>query len=205
MTYRYPHVAKAKRGIKRERILRVLLTEPQGSLTKYQLAKKAECSFPWTHEFLGKLEAADLADGTRVTAYPDLLKYWLHVKTAPEKQEYMHRAPITLIKQAKLPYALTTYQAENLVQKYLFPSRTDVYIKQEDAEEWHQLVTKEGLVGKGNLRTLITDPHVFYGSLKRQGLTVVGLPQLIVDLLEEGGVCTEAAERLLEKVQRHAL
>ena len=117
----------------------------------------------------------------------------------------MHKNPINLIKKAKLPHSLTTYQAENLVQQYLFLSRTDLYVKTEDVDEWHKLVTKEGLVGKGNLRVLIADSHVFYGSFKRQGLTVVCIPQLIVDLLEEGGVCTEAAEKLLEKVEQHAI
>lgn len=194
-----------RRGILRERVIRVLLTEPEGSLTKYQLAKKAECSFPWTHELLGKLETLELAKGTKVTNYTGLIKYWLQVKTKPEKREYMHKDPINLIKKAKLPHAFTTYQAENLVQQYLFPSRTDLYIKTEDAEKWHKLITKEGLVGKGNLRVLIADSHVFYGSFKRQGLTVVCIPQLIVDLLEEGGVCTEAAEKLLEKVEQHAI
>ena len=63
-----------KRGIMRERVIRVLLTEPDGSLTKYQLAKKAECSFPWAHELLGKLEALELVKGTKVTNYTDLLK-----------------------------------------------------------------------------------------------------------------------------------
>ncbi len=75
-----------KRGIMRERVIRVLLTEPDGSLTKYQLAKKAECSFPWTHELLGKLEALELVKGTKVTNHSDLLKYWLKVKIKPEKK-----------------------------------------------------------------------------------------------------------------------
>lgn len=194
-----------RRGINRERVIRVLLTEPDGSLSKYQLAKKAECSFPWTHELLGKLEALKLAKGTKVTDYNGLLKYWLQVKIKPEKKEYMHRDPISLIKKAEMPYALTTYQAENLVQRYLFPSRTDLYIKSEHTEKWHELLTAEGLVGKGNVRLLIADAHIFYGSIQRQNLTIVCIPQLIVDLLEEGGVCTEAAEKLLEKVKQHAI
>lgn len=193
------------RGIIKERVIRVLLTESNGSLTKYQLAKKAECSFPWTHELLGKLEALELVRGTKVADYTGLLKYWLQVKIKPEKKEYMHRDPISLIKKAEMPYALTTYQAENLVQQYLFPSRTDLYIKSEHAEKWHELLTAEGLVGKGNVRLLIADAHVFYGSFQRQSLTIVCIPQLIVDLLEEGGVCTEAAEKLLEKVKQHAI
>jgi predicted transcriptional regulator len=194
-----------RRGILRERLIRVLLTEPEGSLTKYKLAKKAECSFPWAHELLGKLETAGLVKGTKVTNYTGLINYWLQVKSKPEKKEYMHKDPISLIKKVKLHYALTTYQAENLVQRFLFPSRTDLYIKTEDMEKWNSLLTKEGLVGKGNIRLLTADSHVFYGSFKRQDLTVVCIPQLIVDLFEEGGVCTEAAEKLLEKVKSHAI
>ena len=193
------------RGTLRERIIRVLLVNPDGSLTKYGLAKKAQCSFPWAHEFLRKLEMLKLIDGTKVTNYPGLIQYWLQVKTKAEKKEYMHKDPISLLKKAKLPYALTTYQAENLVQRYLFPSRTDLYIERKDTEEWHKLLTAEGLVGKGNVRILIADSHVFYGSFKRQNLTVVCIPQLIVDLFEEGGVCTEAAEKLLQKVEQHVV
>jgi hypothetical protein len=193
------------RGTLRERIIRVLIVEPNGSLTKYKLAKKAESSFPWTHEFLNKLEALKLVKDTKVTDYPGLLNYWLQIKTKPEKKDYMHKDPINLIQKTKLPYALTTYQAETLVQHYLFPSRIDLYIRAEDMEEWHNQLTIEGLVGKGNVRLLITDTHVFYGAFKRQGLTVVSIPQLIVDLLEEGGVCTEAAEKLINKVEQHAI
>lgn len=193
------------RGTLRERIIRVLLVNPDGSLTKYSLAKKAQCSFPWAHEFLRKLEVLKLTDGTKVTNYLGLMQYWLQVKTKAEKKEYMHKDPISLLKKVKIPYALTTYQAENLVQRYLFPSRTDLYIERKDAEEWHKLLTVEGLVGKGNVRILIADSHVFYGSFKRQSLTVVCIPQLIIDLFEEGGVCTEAAEKLLQKVERHVI
>jgi hypothetical protein len=193
------------RGVIRERVIRVLLNEPEGTLTKYRLAKKAECSFPWLHEFLGKLEESRLLKDTEVTDYSGLVKYWLNVKIKPEKREYMYKDPISLIKKAQLPYALTTYQAENLVQRYLFPSRTDLYIKTEDTQKWYSLIATEGLVGKGNMRLLTTDSHVFYNSFKRQNLDIVSVPQLIVDLFEEGGVCTEAAEQLLEKVTEHAV
>ena len=193
------------RGILRERIIRTLLVEPNGTLTKYKLAKTAEASFPWTHEFLNKLQALKLVKGTQVTNYAELINYWLPIKTKSEKKDYMHKNPVSLIQETNLPYALTTYQAENLVQHYLFPSRTDLYIKKEDADKWHEELTVEGLVGKGNLRLLIADEHVFYGAFKRQNLTVVSIPQLIVDLLQEGGVCTDAAEKLINKVEQHAI
>jgi hypothetical protein len=194
-----------QRGTLRERIIRVLLSKPEGSLTKYKLAKEADTSFPWTHEFLSKLEAAKLVKGTKVTNYAGLINYWLNVKTKAEKREYMHKDPVALLRKTRFLYALTTYQAENLVQRYLFPSRIDLYINVGDIEQWNNLLTVEGLVGKGNIRLLIADHHVFYGASERQGLTVVSTPQLIVDLLEEGGVCIEAAEKLLKKVEEHAI
>ncbi len=189
-----------QRGRIRERVIRILLNEPTGTLTMYRISKEAKCSFPWVHELLRKLEGKGLVNRTKVKEYRGLVKYWLEVKTKAEKKEYMHKDPLSLLKQTKLQYALTTYQAETLVQHYLFPSRIDLYIKSEDTEQWHQLTTAEGLVGKGNMRLLITDDHVFYGSFKKNQLNVVSLPQLIVDLFEEGGVCADAAEKLLEKV-----
>jgi len=194
-----------QRGSIRERVIRILLSEADGTLTKYRIAKKAKCSYSWVHEFLGKLEAMGLVDKTKVTDYASLVDYWRSVKTNPNKREYMHKDPIGLLSKATLPYALTTYEAENLIQHYLFPSRIDVYVMKEDAGRWNELITKEGLVGKGNVRLLLSDDHVFYDSFTHRGLNVVSFPQLIVDLFDEGGVCVEAAERLLGKVSQHAI
>jgi len=194
-----------QRGKIKERIIRVLLNEPAGKLTKYGLAKKAECSFPWVHEFLNKLENQGLVKGTEVRNYAGLIDHWLSVKLKPEKREYMLKRPLDLLRGTVLRYALTTYHAENLVQHYLFPSRVDLYVLEEDTEQWHQLITANGLVGGGNVRLLIADSHVLYGSFKREGLNVVSIPQLIVDLFDEGGVCIEAAEQLLERVTKDAL
>ena len=83
--YRDVHVKT--RGVIRERVIRVLLNEPEGTLTKYRLAKKAACSFSWLHEFLGKLEESRLVKNTEVTDYSGLVKYWLNAKTKPEKRE----------------------------------------------------------------------------------------------------------------------
>jgi hypothetical protein len=193
------------RGRVRERVLRILLNKPDGSLTKYRVAKEAGCSFSWVHEFLGKLEAMKLVKGTKVRDYVGLVGYWRKVKTKPYRKEYMHRDPLGLLRRTRLQYALTTYQAENLVQHYLFPSRIDLYIRERDAERWHEFIARDGLVGKGNVRLLLADCHMFYGSFERQGLKVVSLPQLIVDLFDEGGVCVEAAEKLLERVMERAL
>jgi hypothetical protein len=192
----------AKRGSVRERILRVLLNHHRERLTKYRITKLAKANISWVIEFLRSLEKHGLVEGTSVKDYHGLIKMWNGIRVEPEVREYMVRDILDLLKKTDMKYALTTYAAENLVQKYLFPSRTDFYIKSEDLKRWHGLLAANGLVGKGNVKVLITDEHVFYNSIRRDELRFVSIPQIIVDLLTEGGVCVEAAEMLIEKVEK---
>lgn len=189
-----------KRGLVRERVLRVLLNDPGGELTQYKVAKQAEGAFSWVHDLLKWMDKDNLIKGTKVRDFKRLFHLWADWQVRPERKEYMLKKPLEVLKSTKLQYALTTYQAENLVQSHLFPSRVDFYIKAEDRTKWHNVLTEEGLVGKGNTRLLIADEHVFYGSKVINGFNVVSIPQLIVDLLNEGGVCVEAAEKLMERI-----
>ncbi len=116
------------RGKVRDRILRVLVNNPSGDMSKYEIARQAGATYPWVREFFLKLEEMRLVKGTRVLDYPALLRYWQSVHIKYKYREYMVKEPLKLLKNNKLPYALTTYQAENLIQNYLFPSRIDVYI-----------------------------------------------------------------------------
>jgi hypothetical protein len=191
-----------KRGIIRERILRVLLNNPSGTLTRYRIAKEAGGTYPWVHDLLKKLQEDGLIKGTKVREFKKLMARWQQWRLQPETREYMLRKPLSVFGKTKLAYAMTTYQAENLVQNYLFPSRIDFYIHRQDLAKWHELLKGEGLVGRGNTRMLLADEHVFYNSSERGGFRVVSTPQLIVDLLAEGGVCVEAAEMLIEKESR---
>lgn len=187
------------RGKKRERIIRILL---QGELlTKYKIAKLAQCSYPWVDEFLKFLEQQRLVKDTKVIDKKKLVAYWQRVCKRPKYVEYMIQQPLKLLQKTKLKYALTTYQADNLVEHFLFPSRTDIYIRKEDQEKWHKLLINNGLYGKGNFRILIEDEHVFYAAGQLNGYTVVSIPQLILDLQREGSVCGEAAERLLKQTE----
>lgn len=119
--------------------------------------------------------------------------------------DYTVQEPEKLLREIGLDYALTTYRAEAITQGYLFPSRTDIYIKLGEEDTWGKALTGRGLKGKGNLRLLIDEEHVFYASRPVNGIRVVSQPQLIVDLLLEGGVCVEAAEMLLEKAVKEAV
>ena len=73
-------------------------------------------------------------------------------------------------------------------------------IKEADLNSWHKLLTKNGLYGKGNFRIVISDGHVMSGKRKINGLSIVSMPQLIVDLAKEGGPCHEAAEMLMKRI-----
>jgi len=194
------------RGIKRERILRVLLAENRSNsfLSKNELSKRACCTRQWVILFLKELEKKKLVKGTKVIDYSGLIKYWLAIHKKPKKyREYMIKEPLQFLKKVKLDYALTSYQAENFVQHHLFPSRVDIYINEEDLQKWHSLLIKEGLYGKGNFRVIIAEEHVRYGKRKLNSFFVVSLPQLIIDLFVEGGPAEEAAELLLAKIKKH--
>ena len=188
------------RGSKWERIVRVLLNSKE-ALSKNELAKRSKCTRQWVILFLRELEKKRLVKGAAITNRKNLLLYWISLSKRQKRyREYMVRDPLTILKKSKMDYALTTYQAENIVQKYLFPSRVDWYIREEDLERWHSLLTKNGLYGKGNVRIILADEHVVQGKRVINGLSIVSLPQLIVDLANEGGPCGEAAHMLMKRV-----
>lgn len=188
------------RGDKRERILRVLLNS-KGALSKNEISKRAQCTRQWVIQFLRELQKESLVRETEVIESRKLIEYWTKISRKPKKyRSYMVKDPLRLLKKTKLDYALTTYQAENIVQHFLFPSRVDICIKEKDLGKWHSLMIKNGLYGKGNIRTIISDAHVMYGKRKINNLFVVSLPQLIIDLVNEGGPCQEAAEMLIERL-----
>lgn len=187
------------RGDKRERILRVLLNNE--ALSKNEISKQAECTRQWVILFLRELKKKKLITNTTITEKKKLLEYWIKIAKKPRKtKEYMIKEPLELLKKSKLEYALTTYQAENIVQNYLFPSRVDIYVKEEELDNWHSLMTKNGLYGKGNVRVIVSDNHVMYKKRIINNLSIVSTPQLIVDLTKEGGPCKEAADMLMKNV-----
>lgn len=187
-----------KRGNKKERILRVLLNHAGGGVTKYRIAQEAEASEPWTLEYTKVLERDGLIENTTVLRPRKLYDEWQDIRVTPNQLSVSLQQPMELVQEVDLNYALTTYQAEHLVQGFLFPSTTDFYIQPEQAKAWTQVIEDRGLLGGGNTRIRVTDEHVFYETAHHEGHTVVSTPQLVVDLLAEGGPCEEAADRLIE-------
>jgi hypothetical protein len=186
------------RGITKERILRVLLNHVGEDITKYRLAKLAEVSEPWCREYTEKLEEKGLIRDTEVLKPVELYRLWSDIRIEPNRLEVSLQQPMELLKEVDLRYALTTYQAENLTQGFLFASTTDFYIPPDQIEDWLSVVEEKGLLGGGNTRIRVLDDHVFYNEGKVDGYNTVSTPQLILDLLDEGGPCREAAQKLID-------
>lgn len=189
---------KRKRGFNKERIIRVLLNHSGEGLTKYRLAQLADVSESWTRQYTDKLEQKSLVDGTQVIEARKLYQEWAGLRIEPNQLTVSLQNPMQLLEDTELKYALTTYQAENLHQGLVFTSTTDFYISPEHTEEWLEIVEKKGLLGGGNTRIRVLDEHVFYNQQTLEGYSTVSVPQLILDLLEEGGPCEEAAEKLID-------
>lgn len=188
-----------KRGFKKERMLRVILQNPDGEMSRYRVAQNTKASEPWVHEYFDRLEDKGIIEGTRVRDFERIFKEWLEVRIEPARFQVSFQEPLKLLESIDLDYALTTYQAEQLFSGHLFPKKTEFYIQPKEREEWKNFIEEKGLIGGGNTTILLTDPHVFYERRKNEGLNTVCLPQLIIDLLAEGGPAIEAAEMLAEK------
>jgi hypothetical protein len=186
------------RGITKERILRVLLNHVGEDITKYRLAKLADVSEPWCREYTERLEDNGLVKDTEVLKPVELYRLWGDVRIEPNRLEVSLQQPMDLLEEVDFRYALTTYQAENLTQGFLFASTTDFYVSPNQIEDWLGVVEEKGLLGGGNTRIRVLDDHVFYNERKVDGYSTVSTPQLILDLLDEEGPCEEAAEKLID-------
>lgn len=187
-----------ERGFNKGRIIRVLLNHTGEQLTKYRLAKLAGASEPWTRQYTERLEEQGLIDGTEVVAASDLYRVWDEQRIDPEELEVSIQQPMELLTDTNLRYGLTTYQAENLHQGFLFASTTDFYVSPAETADWLEVVEETGLLGGGNTRIRVLDDHVFYNQQAVDGFPTVSIPQLILDLLSEGGPCEEAAKKLVD-------
>ena len=187
-----------ERGFNKERIIRVLLNHTGDDLTKYRLAQLSETSEPWTRQYTEQLEEQGLVDGTDVVAPAELYEVWLEQRIEPNRLQVSLQQPMDLLAATDLEYALTTYQAENLHQGLLFTSTTDFYITSAEIDDWLAVVEEKGLLGGGNTRIRVLDDHVFYNQQVVDGFSTVSIPQLVLDLLAEGGPCEQAAEKLID-------
>jgi hypothetical protein len=185
-----------QRGYKKERLHRVLLNHPDGELSRYEVTQRANVSKGWAYDYFDRLESEGFIQESTVTDPDGLYHHWLETRIEPNAVRVSFQQPLTQIRDADLEYALTTSEAEQIHQGFLFSSSTDLYVREDDIPTWLDIIEENGLIGGGNTEFRATDEHVFYNAQTIDDVTTVSIPQLIVDLLDEDGPAIEAANRL---------
>lgn len=188
-----------KRGFKKERLHRVLLNHPDGELSRYELTKRADVSKGWAYDYFNQLESDGFVYESTVQDPEGLYQHWLETRIEPNAVRVSFQQPLHQIREADLDYVLTTYEAEQVHQGFLFSSSTDLYVREADIPTWLDIIEETGLIGGGNTEFRATDDHVFYNAQTVNDVTTVSIPQLIVDLLDEDGPAVEAAHRLITR------
>lgn len=106
--------------------------------------------------------------------------------------------------------AITTYYAENIMQGHLFPRRGDCYVRAADLQKARTILVEEidAQLGGTNLRLLVGDDgvldedvHIGEGNAR---VDYAPFPQVVLDLLTEGGSAAEAADMLIQKAYPYA-
>ena len=188
-----------ERGFKKERLHRVLLNNDAGEVSRYEVANGADVSTSWAYEYLDQLETEGYIDGTTVVDPAALYDRWLDTRIEPNMVRVSLQQPLDTVRSTDLDYALTTDEAEQVHQGFLFASTTALYVREADIKAWLDLIEQTGFVGGGNTELRATDEHVFYNTQTIDGVTTVSTPQLIVDLLAADGPAAEAANRLMAR------
>lgn len=188
-----------QRGFKKERLHRVLLNHAAGESSRYVVANEADVSTSWAYDYLDQLEDDGLIEDTTVIDPTALYDRWLETRIAPNSVRVSLQQPLETVREAGLDYALTTDEAEQVHQGFLFASTTALYVREEDIDDWLNVIEQKGFIGGGNTELRATDEHVFYNTQTVDEVTTVSIPQLIVDLLDEDGPAVEAANRLLKQ------
>ncbi|QLD89602.1 hypothetical protein HWV07_11395 [Natronomonas salina] len=188
-----------ERGFKKERLHRVLLNHATGELSRYAVANEADVSTSWAYDYLDQLEDDGLIEDTTVLDPAALYNHWVETRIEPNSVRVSLQQPLETIREANLDYALTTDEAEQVHQGFLFASTTALYVRGDDIGDWLNVIEQKGFVGGGNTELRATDEHVFYNTQTVDEVTTVSIPQLTVDLLDEDGPAVEAANRLLKR------
>src|SRR5271155_4582890 len=92
------------RGTKNDRILRILLCNTEGTLTKYRIAKLANAQQTQVTLLLRKLEEFHMVRGTSVIDHKGLLVKWSRIPMKYDSQSYMLPDVMKVLKKAKLDY-----------------------------------------------------------------------------------------------------
>jgi hypothetical protein len=175
-----------------------------------QLAEGSEASFAWVHEIVTDLASrgwVDTHDGVEVTDPVKVFEWWADNRTEPEAKTFHvpdpGRTAEEFLNEMGIDHAVTTYYAEDALQGHLYPRRLDTYVREDElARAQEAVVELGGSLGGTNFRLLTGDDSVIDEAVVGPGsreILYAPLPQVIVDLINEGGSAREAADLLIER------
>lgn len=174
-------------------------------------------SYAWVHEVV-----SEFVDAGWVTRRPRLevvdpaavFEWWSENRTRPKHHSFHLADPMPVLeamlrRHPGAPSVITTYYAEQAFQGHLFPRRMDAYICEADLDHAKRVIIDEGgQLGGTNFRLwtgddgIVDEPY-----FAQEGVTwprYAPLPQVILDLMTEGGSAREAADMLLQRAYPHA-
>ncbi len=209
-------------------VIRLLFTDLEKSWTGQEIAKELKLSQAWVNRVLATLELHGIVQrlmkgpysATQLTQPAELLKKWVHYYQLSLNPEhfylFLEKSPLKQLKviaeKEKWNYALTGYEAANLIQSvssgappmvYLWPSsKSKISFKQilSRLENQHRFIPV-----KKEANLIILEPYqkeaVFFESLKVNGMTMVSPLQLILDLygLDKGKYIIDSLASFWEK------
>ena len=190
-----------RRNVKNVRIVKRLLERPDGTWTKYSLAKASGCTRQWVIQLIRKMEELGLVMGTKVKDPMGLIRYGAKATPKPLKVlNIFHTEPIEFVRKHTDRYAFTTYSAENMVTHHLFPHRYDVYLDMDTMHRVYERTFIEGWLGMGNTRLIVPVDETIVDDVRLvDDVRVVGMGQLMIDLVKEGGVAEEAVQEMVRR------
>ncbi len=210
---------------KSSRVLRVMLTHPGRRWTLRELAKEARVSLGMSHYVTASLARMGLTtreeSNKLVLIEPlRLLKQWAAasnyslLNSLQEFYTFDSEFEVFLSKLKRLPsrfnhsYALTLHSAAWLIAPHVRPTDFHLYVrpsmKREESLSFAKALSLSPIERSGNVKLVSPyDEGVFYGSMQTNGIIVVSLIQLYVDLYNYPGRGEEAAEKVLEKVVKN--
>ena len=209
---------------KSSRIIRILLTQPSNRWVLRGLAQEAQVSLGMAFYVTSSLirmgfMSRDESNNLVLTDPYRLLRQWaashnyIFSNKFSEFYTFDTEFEIFLSKFTKLPdkmggrYALTLHAAAWITAPYVRPTDFHIYIRPDIRQEELSILLKglgiSPIEKSGNVR-LVTpyDEGVFYGSRLINGVRVVSLVQLYVDLFNYPGRGEEAAEKLLNEITK---
>lgn len=210
----------------RDRILRYLLgssalnvplPKAYGRIqSAHELAKRTGVSRSWVYATIeelsshGWLRTVDSIEPFNPRA---IFAWWKENRTELKVHSFHVADPklaLAELQRRGVETAVTTYYAENVMQGHLFARRGDGYVRVEHLQKARTILVEEldAQLGGTNLRLLVGDDGVLDEDVHigegRARVDYAPFPQVVLDLLTEGGSAAEAADMLIQKAYPYA-